>query len=222
MKNLYLAMGILGLLTGLSACIDSSNSSNNHRPMPSDTHYFCGEFVVTKDSATFYDCATGISYPVARQDAYTVTVRKYLAQKPVSGQRVFIELEGTLDTLPPQPGKDAARTLFIETLIGLDPQVECQSSLLVTGLYEASGPDSVKTTLQLLPDYTFAMTRHDSDTVESTRRGSWGMSSATTLELNFPDREGFESHTRLRIDPQQEILMQGDENDRTDYRKVFL
>ena len=215
MKHFYVFLGGIGALM-MTAC-----TSGEQRTMPSDVHYFCGEFVQSADSTIFYDCATGAQYPVARQDAYAETVRKYIAQKPAPGQRVFLELIGALNPRPNPDNASSTDSLVIESLIGIDAEGSCQSSQLIVGLYEAFDPDSVKTVLQLKPDYTYVMTRYTRDTIE-TAQGTWGLQSASEVNLNRLDTEGFESHIRLRIDPQQDILWHGEGAKALSYRKIYI
>ncbi len=215
MKQFY-ALWAIGALM-LTAC-----NNKEQRALPSDVHYFCGEFVQQADSAVFYDCATGVRYPVSRQDAYPETVRKYLALKPTPGQRVFLELNGALSPRPRQTTAPSSDSLVIESLIGFDPEGSCQSAQLLVGLYEAQGPDSLKTVLQLKPNYTFVLTRHTSDSTQVSQEGTWGLTSATGIELNRQDEQGIESHTRLRIDPQQAILWHGEGSRSRSFKKIYI
>ena len=216
MKQFYAFLGGMGALI-MTAC-----TSGMQRPMPSDLHYFCGEFVQSGDSAIFYDCATGAQYPVSRQDAYVETVRKYIAQKPLPGQRVFLELKGALNPCPHPNNVSPTDSLVIESLIGFDAEGACQSSQLIVGLYETFGPDSVKTILQLKPNYTYVLTNYTRDSIQTSQQGTWGLSSATEAELNRTDTEGFESHIHLRIDPQQDILWHEEGTKTLSYRKIYI
>lgn len=217
MKRFYALTGVLFALILMTAC-----HSGEKRLMPSDTHYFSGEFVYMADAAVFYDCATGAHYPVSQQDAYLEAERKYMDLKPEPGQRVFVELKGALDSLPGMEEGTRVRALVIESLIGFDPSVSCQKSFMAAGLYEALDKDSVKTVLHLRPDYTLAVTRYLPDSTQVTSDGTWGMASATEVELNIPDKEGLLTHTRLQIDPQQETLMHGKGKHEIQYKKVYI
>lgn len=77
------------------------------------------------DAASFEDCLTGKSYPVATEGAYIDLERAYLADRPAPGAPLYVHVEGSLLVRPAMEGPDR-RSLVVDRVIRTRPGTTCE------------------------------------------------------------------------------------------------
>lgn len=98
-----------------------------------DTQFLTGMFRYMADAATFNECLTGRTYPVATEGAYIETERAYARlEGQAPGAPVLAILEGRLAVRPAMEGPDR-RHLEIESFSRFDPEWTCATTGGYTG-----------------------------------------------------------------------------------------
>ncbi len=98
-----------------------------------DTQFLTGMFRYMADAATFTECLTGRSYPVATEGAYIEAERAYARlEEQAPGAPVLAILEGRLAMRPAMEGPDR-RHLEIESFSRFDPEWTCATTGGYTG-----------------------------------------------------------------------------------------
>ena len=187
---------------------------------PLTANFFAGEFVCIGDAAVFYDCLTGVHYPVAAEADYPAAEKGYMALGPEPGERVGVNFRGHLEYLPStEQGAGRVRTMVIDALIGFDRSGSCNWSYVVAGVYQSDNK-GIRNILRLRPDYTFTEASYAADGTETLREGSWGAVSREEVALDYSGGEL--AQALFQIVPDQESLVRNDRKGVETYKKVYL
>ena len=139
------------------------------------TQFLPGEFRYMADAATFTECLTGRSYPVATEGAYTDAERAYTSLEGVEpGAPVYASLEGRLAMRAPMEGPERMH-LVIESFNRFDTEWSCAT----TGGYTGQQGEA-----ELTNTYWRLLSFEDADVSPSTR---------TQIPVTFPQDLLFES-----------------------------
>ncbi len=215
-KFLYIAL--LGLL--VSAC------GGKKRPdAPVAANFFSGEFVYMADAAVFYDCATGMKYPVSNNGDYIVVERAYMDMKREDGEPIFMTCRGHIEYLPSMEGDSKMPTMVIDSFIGFNRTSHCNSNYVIPGVYQSEG-EGIKSMLRVRVDHSFTETLFADDATETTKEGTWGMSSELELVLDYDDNSEQQEIFQYLPDHESLIRVVYKNENRQDnslvYKKVYL
>ncbi|WP_113913567.1 YbaY family lipoprotein [Roseovarius dicentrarchi] len=89
------------------------------------------------DAATFTECATKRSYPIAQEGDYLALERAYLEQAAGPGAPLYVHVEGSLLMRPAMEGPDR-RSLVVDRFIRTRPGITCErqrADAALTGTY---------------------------------------------------------------------------------------
>lgn len=86
-----------------------------------------GEFTYLADAATFRECASGLTFPVAMEAAYIDTERAYTQLNP-AGRPVIVHVNASLATRLAGEGPNSKQALVIHQLLGVRPDQSCPPS----------------------------------------------------------------------------------------------
>ena len=89
-----------------------------------------GLFRYMADAASFQECLTGRSYPVAMEGDYLALERAYLGLPDrVPGAPVMATLDGDLTQRPPMEGSGTVPTVVVRRFVGLWPDQTCERAM---------------------------------------------------------------------------------------------
>jgi uncharacterized lipoprotein NlpE involved in copper resistance/heat shock protein HslJ len=105
--------------------------SSDGRLQPTDlVRSLHGMFRYLADAATFEECMTGRTYPVAMEGDYLALERAYTAlDKAEPGAPVMASFDGELARRPPMEGKGTVPTVVVRRFIGLWPSQTCERAM---------------------------------------------------------------------------------------------
>ena len=105
--------------------------SSDGRLQPTDlSRGLHGMFRYLADAATFEECMTGRSYPVAMEGDYLALERAYTAlDKAEPGAPVMASFDGELTRRPPMEGKGTVPTVVVRRFVGLWPSQTCERAM---------------------------------------------------------------------------------------------
>lgn len=84
-----------------------------------------GMMTYMADAATFTECVTNRSYPIAMEGDYLALERAYLEQTATPGAPLYVHVEGSLLTRPAMEGPER-RSLVVDRFIRTRPGVTCE------------------------------------------------------------------------------------------------
>ena len=96
-----------------------------------------GMMTYMADAATFTECLTGRSYPVAQDGDYRALERAYLAQRAGPGAPLYVHVEGGLLPRPAMEGPDRPH-LVVDRFVRTRPGITCErqrADAALTGTY---------------------------------------------------------------------------------------
>ena len=175
------------------------------------TEYFAGQLTLSGDTIRLHDCATGDSYPVARNEIRSEIAIRFRKTDPDPQQEVSITCKGRFKKRPDMPD-----SLWIDRLLTFDPGKSCDPNRLLVGTYEYE-KDGVREILYLKSDRSFRLNVF-SDENEKTFTGRWSQSAELELELTPA------TATRLRFEiiPNRGILEGNGRDGGTAFRKIHF
>lgn len=185
MKKISLLIVLLPLLI---ACVNNKAKNNMEPtdttvetdtiPVVRSSYFFSGDFMYFADAATFHDCVTNSTIPVAMQGIYKDVERKYLDMKLNDREGINCQVMGYLIDKP--VGEEGLPVqLVITDLIQFDRTSACHSGSVTNTVYAFYTPDqknaTEKMSLTLDADYTFQATTYNLKTKEqlSLIKGQW-------------------------------------------------
>jgi copper homeostasis protein (lipoprotein) len=122
------ALDLDGQPAGAGAQYDLSSDG---RLQPTDlSRGLHGMFRYLADAATFEECMTGRSYPVAMEGDYLALERAYTAlDKAEPGAPVMASFDGELTRRPAMEGKGTVPTVVVRRFVGLWPSQTCERAM---------------------------------------------------------------------------------------------
>jgi heat shock protein HslJ len=105
--------------------------SSDGRLQPTDlSRGLHGMFRYLADAASFEECMTGRTYPVAMEGDYLALERAYTAlDKAEPGAPVMASFDGELTRRPPMEGKGTVPTVVVRRFVGLWPSQTCERAM---------------------------------------------------------------------------------------------
>lgn len=105
--------------------------ASNGRLQPTDiSRGLHGMFRYLADAASFEECMTGRSYPVAMEGDYLALERAYTAlAQPEAGAPVMASFDGEITRRPPMEGRGTVPTVVVRRYIGLWPGQSCERAM---------------------------------------------------------------------------------------------
>jgi len=85
-----------------------------------------GEMVYFADAATFLECMTGRSYPIAMEGDYLALERAYGAAADPPGSPLYVTLEGVLADRPRMEGEGTEQAVVVHRFINVWPGQRCE------------------------------------------------------------------------------------------------
>lgn len=85
-----------------------------------------GEMVYFADAATFLECMTGRSYPIAMEGDYLALERAYVAAAKPPGSPLYVTLEGVLAERARMEGEGTERAVVVRRFINVWPGQRCE------------------------------------------------------------------------------------------------
>jgi len=111
-----------------------------------------GMYSYRADAATFTECLTGITVPVAEEGEYADLKTAYTAARKESGQSVFVEMSGRIAWRPAPDGARKLNTLVVDKMGRFFPLRTCEGGAVLHQL-EATRwvPTIIGSTALILP-----------------------------------------------------------------------
>lgn len=147
-------------------------------PVTRSSYFFSGDFMYFADAATFHDCVTNATIPVAMQGIYKEVEKKYLDMKLNDKEGINCQIMGYLIDKPAEE-EGFPIQLVITDLIQFDRTSACHTENVTNAVYAFYIPDqknaTEKVSLTLDTNYTFQATTYNLKTKEqlSVVKGQW-------------------------------------------------
>jgi heat shock protein HslJ len=84
-----------------------------------------GLFVYMADAASFTDCTSGDSFPVAMEGDYFALERAYLDHRSKAGADLMVSFEGSVDERPAMEGGGVEATVVVDRFLETHPGQRC-------------------------------------------------------------------------------------------------
>jgi copper homeostasis protein (lipoprotein) len=117
--------------------LDTLNQSQSPQELVSDgtfspanvTLTLGGEMTYMADAASFTECMTGRSYPIAFEGDFVKLERAYLAAASEPGARLYVTFDGSIVDRPRMEGEGTERTVVVNRYINVWPDQRCERAM---------------------------------------------------------------------------------------------
>ncbi|HAC20752.1 MAG TPA: hypothetical protein DCF91_01480 [Porphyromonadaceae bacterium] len=164
--------------------------------------YYSGLFYMDNFNPVLTSCATGMTMPIARENAFQTLLDKYTAEVPTMNNPVFVQLRGFTQPFTNTSGITQNR-LVVSYVTTLTQNTECPEGGNIVGTYVSYLPNQQdaqnKVVFTILPNHQFTCAIYNlaSQTDLYLTNGTWQLTTNQALALFFETENPYLSHNAV-------------------------